>query len=111
MRNEKYILRERKMKTKKELKELIIEANKELMEKEMFPLEVKDGGWRYIIYEYSLNRILDELGNDLSGFPALKELYSLAVYDLDFNGGYYWVQYDYPPDGVTTPAMRFMQLK
>ncbi|CAH69392.1 hypothetical protein [Deltalipothrixvirus pozzuoliense] len=101
----------KKMMEKEKIEEMIKEINEELDKLCLFPLEFVDGGWRYYVHANAINQIFDELEDDLSKVPALRKFLNIAIYDLDFNGGYYWIPYDEPPSGVTTPAMRFMALK
>ena len=67
----------------------------------LFPLEFKDDGWRLVF------------GKGLEKYDfvsAGKKLLQMAEYDQDFQGGYYWIQYDSVPNNVTTPAIRLRYL-
>ncbi|MCY0880954.1 MAG: hypothetical protein OWS74_03080 [Firmicutes bacterium] len=97
---------------KREIEELIKNIQEEIKAIEYDEIQFYDVGWRFVVHEDEINPIIDELGEDLEDLaPSLAEFLRLAIYDLDFEGGYYWLPYDDPPSGVTTPAMRFMALK
>jgi hypothetical protein len=90
--------------TKKRILGLVerINGNPIRIEKGMPPLEYTDTGFRIIFNKY------------LEDFTFLKEgstLLEMAIFDMDFEGMYYWIPYtDDIPQGVTTPAMRLMSL-
>lgn len=99
------------MERKEQIKQLIENVNRELSGVDLEPIQVVDDGWRYVIDAPEIDNVLEEVGDYLEEMPALKELVDSAVYDQDGQGFYYWIPYDQPPVGVTTPAMRFMVLK
>jgi len=78
-----------------------VNESKKRMKLGLFPLEYTDDGWRIV-------------------FPKSLEFYTFskegrrllenAEYDLDFDGGYYWISYSNPPKGVTTPALKLRSL-
>jgi hypothetical protein len=78
-----------------------VNQSKRRARKGMLPLTYTDDGWRVV-----LPRALEFYDFLQSG----RKLLSMAIYDLDGRGGYYWIPYSEPPKGVTTPAMRLMQL-
>ena len=60
-----------------------------------------DDGWR-IVLPKSL---------EFYGFlPSGRKLLEMSVFDIDINGGYYWIPYSPIPKGVVTPAIRLMVL-
>ena len=97
MKNEKP---EKKSKTVIRLIERINRSKKRI-KKGLLPLDYDNQGWR-IVLPKSLE-YYDFL-------PAGRKLMEISVYDYDMNGGYYWVFLSDPPIGVTTPAIRLMQL-
>jgi hypothetical protein len=78
-----------------------VNASKRRVGKGLLPLTYVDDGWR-IVLPKSLE-FYDFL-------PAGRKLMEMAIYDLDMRGEYYWIPYASPPRGVTTPAMRLMEL-
>ena len=78
-----------------------VNRSKKRVKKGLFPLDYDNQGWR-IVLPKSLE-YYDFL-------PAGRKLMEISVYDYDMNGGYYWVFLSDPPIGVTTPAIRLMQL-
>jgi len=78
-----------------------VNKSKKRIRKGLLPLDFNDQGWR-LIFSKSLE-FYDFL-------PAGRKLMDMCVYDYDMKGGYYWVPLSDPPKGVTTPAMRLMQL-
>jgi hypothetical protein len=78
-----------------------INSNPQRIEKGMPPLEYTDDGFRIIFDRY------------LEDFTFLEEgstLLEMAIFDMDFEGMYYWIPYTDTPQGVTTPAIRLMSL-
>ena len=43
-------------------------------------------------------------------FKSVEKFMEEAVYDYDMQGFYYWIPYDHPPHGFTSPAWRMMNL-
>ena len=99
------VIGDKKMKpqNKKEIIKLIENVNKskKRMQKGLYVLEYKDDGWR-IVFPKSLEKY--------TFLPSGKKLMEMAIYDIDFQGGYYWIPYQLPPNNVTTPAIRLMNL-
>ena len=78
-----------------------INKNKKREKLGIFPLEYVDTGWRIVF------------GKDLELYTFCKEgekLLAVAVYDIDFKGGYYWIQYGPTPKRFTTPAIKLRYL-
>ena len=78
-----------------------INKNKKREKLGIFPLEYVDTGWRIVF------------GKDLELYTFCKEgekLLAVAVYDIDFKGGYYWIQYAPVPKRFTTPAIKLRYL-
>jgi hypothetical protein len=96
---------DKKMKSqnKKQILKLIQKVNqsKKRIQRGLYPLEIKDDGWR-IVLPKSLEKY--------TFIPAGKKLLEIAVFDIDFQGGYYWIPYAEPPSHITTPAIRLMNL-
>ncbi len=88
---------------KKQILKLIqkINQSKKRIQRNMYPIEYNDDGWR-IIFPKSLEKY--------TFIPSGRKLLEMSIYDIDFNGGYYWVPYKEPPKGVVTPALRLMNL-
>jgi len=78
-----------------------VNQSKRRVREGLLPLTFSDDGWRMV-----LPRALEYY----DFLPAGRKLLSMAVYDLDGKGEYYWIPYSSPPSGVTTPAMRLMAL-
>ena len=78
-----------------------INRNPQRIEKGMPPLEFVDTGYRFVFERYL---------EDFAFLPEGKTLLEMAVFDQDFEGGYYWIPYTDIPQGVTTPAIRLMSL-
>jgi len=78
-----------------------VNQSKKRVERGLFPLTFMDEGWR-IIFSRSL-----ELYDFL---PSGRRLLEMSVFDIDMNGGYYWIPYSPIPKGVVTPAIRLMFL-
>ena len=89
--------------TEKRVLKLIerINKSKRRIARQIPPLTYKNDGWR-VVFPKSLE-FYDFL-------PAGRKLIQISIYDLDMNGGYYWVPLSEPPKGVVTPAIRLMQL-
>jgi len=86
-----------------EILKLVEKVNKNKKREKMglFPLEYNDTGWRIVF------------GKDLELYTFCKEgekLLAVAVYDIDFKGGYYWIQYAPVPKRFTTPAIKLRYL-
>jgi len=43
-------------------------------------------------------------------FKSIEKFMKEAVYDYDGQGFYYWIPYDNPPKGFTSPTWRMMNL-
>jgi len=67
----------------------------------LLPLTFMDEGWR-LVFSRSLE-FYDFL-------PSGRKLLEMSVFDIDMNGGYYWIPYSPIPKGVVTPAIRLMAL-
>ena len=88
---------------KEEIIKLIQKVNqsKKREKKGLYPLEYIDDEWRIV-----LPKSLEQY----TFIPSGRKLMELAVFDLDFQGGYYWIPISNPPNGVVTPALRLMRL-
>jgi len=94
--------REETIKTK--IIELVkrINRNPKRIEKRLPPLEFVDTGYRFVFERYL---------EDFAFLPEGKTLLEMAVFDQDFEGGYYWIPYsDNLPRGFTTPGLRLRSL-
>lgn len=78
-----------------------INASTKRIQKNLYPLEFFDDGWRIVF-----DRQLENFDFLSSG----RKLLEMAVYDLDMKGPYYWIPYSNPPRGTVTPALRLMRL-
>jgi hypothetical protein len=78
-----------------------VNGSRKRVRESLLPLTYVDEGWR-IVLPKSL-----EFYDFLS---AGRKLMEMSVYDQDMGGEYYWIPYASPPRGVTTPAMRLMEL-
>jgi len=78
-----------------------VNSSKMLAKKGLYPLEFSDDGWRIVF-----PKALEFYTFLLAGRKLMEE----AVYDTDFQGGYYWIQYTDAPNGVTTPALKLRSL-
>jgi len=76
-----------------------VNKSKKRIEKNLYPLEYVDDGWRII-----LPSNLDQYTYCRAGRKLLEN----AIYDYDFYGDYYWIAYSQRPDNITTPAIRFL---
>jgi len=86
-----------------EILKLVEKVNKNKKREKMglFPLEFSDTGWR-IVFPKSL---------ELYDFcKEGKKLLLESFYDIDFKGGYYWIQYAPVPKRFTTPAIKLRYL-
>ena len=88
---------------KEEIMKLIQKVNesRRRIQRNMYQLEYIDDGWRIV-----LPKSLEQY----TFIPSGKKLMELAFFDLDFQGGYYWIPISNPPNGVITPALRMMRL-
>jgi hypothetical protein len=84
---------------KEEIIKLIQKVNesKKREKKGLFPLEFSDDGWRIVF-----PKVLE----NYDFISAGKKLLEMSVYDIDFEGGYYWIPISNPPNNVTTPALK-----
>ena len=73
----------------------------EMCIRDRYPLEYIDDEWRIV-----LPKSLEQY----TFIPAGEKLLEKAEYDIDGQGGYYWIQYSKPPKGVTTPSIRLKYL-
>ena len=89
--------------SKKQILKLVEKVNqsKKRVKKGLYPLEPIDDEWR-LVFPKSLEQY--------TFIPSGKKLMELAVFDLDFQGGYYWIPISNPPKDVVTPALRLMRL-
>jgi hypothetical protein len=78
-----------------------VNASKRRVRKGLLPLTYTDEGWRLV-----LPRALEFY----DFLPSGRKLLEMAIFDLDMEGGYYWIPYSPPPKGVVTPAIRLMEL-
>ncbi len=78
-----------------------VNESRRRVRKGVLPLTYKDDGWRVI---------LPKALEFYDFLPSGRKLLEMAIYDYDMRGEYYWVPYASPPRGVTTPAIRLMQL-
>ena len=78
-----------------------VNMSKKRVKKGLFPLDYDNQGWRIVLPKSLEN---------YDFLPAGRKLLEMSVYDYDMSGGYYWIPLSDPPKGVTTPAMRLMQL-
>ena len=86
---------------KKQIVKLVEKINKSKKRQKLglFPLEYVDDGWRII------------LPSNLFQYAFCKEgkiLLENSIYDIDFQGGYYWIAYAQKPNNIITPAIRFL---
>jgi len=88
---------------KEEIIKLIQKVNesRRRIQRNMYPLEYIDDEWRIV-----LPKSLEQY----TFIPAGKKLLEEAVYDIDGQGGYYWIQYSDVPSHVTTPALKLRSL-
>ena len=88
---------------KEEIIKLVQDVNesRRRIQRNMYPLEYIDDGWR-LVFPNSLKQY--------RFIPSGRKLMELAIFDLDFQGGYYWIPISNPPNGVVTPALRLMRL-
>ncbi len=89
-------------KVREKVLSLVAEVNEKVKGK-AFPLEYEDQGWRIV-----LDRSLEY--PEYQKYAAGRKLLSMAVFDADFAGMYYWIPISEAPAGVTTPAMRLAEL-
>lgn len=87
-----YDISEKKMSypDKKQVLKLIQNVNKskKRTKKDMYPLEFKNEGWRFVFPKSMEN---------YDFLPSGKKLLSLAKYSIDFEGGYYYIQFQERP--------------
>jgi hypothetical protein len=88
---------------KEEIIKLVQKVNesRRRIQRNMYPIEYNDDGWR-IVFPKAL-----EFYDFCS---AGRKLLEMAMYDFDFQDGYYWIPYKEPPKNVVTPAIRLMRL-
>jgi len=78
-----------------------INRSKRRRKRGLYPLDYNDQGWRIV-----LPRSLEAY----DFLPSGRKLLDMAIYDLDWNVGYYWIPLKPSPPGIITPALRLMML-
>jgi len=79
-----------------------INRNPQRIERGLPPLEFVDTGYRFVFERYL---------EDFALFKEGKTLLEIAVFDQDFEDGYYWIPYsDNLPRGFTTLGLRLRSL-
>ena len=79
-----------------------INRNPQRIERGLPPLEFVDTGYRFVFERYL---------EDFALFKEGKTLLEIAVFDQDFEDGYYWIPYSaHLPRGFTTPGLRLRSL-
>jgi len=90
---------------RKRILQLIREVNRHKPIGVVYPaLEYHDEGWRFVFaksLEYA----------EYQKYSAGRKLLQMAIFDRDFAGEYYWIPYDFPPAGYTSPGLRLQMLQ
>jgi len=90
---------------KKEILKLIHEVNHKKPIGQIYPpLDYDDEGWR-VTFGKSLEY------QEYQKYSAGRKLLQAAIFDCDSAGGYYWIPYDFPPAGYTSPGLRLQMLQ
>jgi hypothetical protein len=93
------------MMRKKKIVKLINEVNAhKLIGQVCPPLHVVDDQWRFV---FGRSLAYEEYQR----YSAGRKLLQMAIFDRDFEGEYYWIPYDNPPAGYTSPALRLQTLQ